>query len=140
MLEANGVGSPIMSDVALCETGRNEVEVTVESKSELSVSLERVDICRDGDGVRQLSEAEKGVMRRLREVYYSGRNDSIPSLKSRDQRRVRKEVELVNGLIHNLACEFGSVTDVNRAEWAGAFVVCESLGLMGCKDKKEDKG
>ena len=69
-------------------------------------------------------------MKRLREVYHAQPKADIPSLKSRDRRKVRVEVELVNGLIHNLCCEFRSVTDVNRAEWTGAYVVCERLGLL----------
>ena len=95
----------------------------------------------EGDFLRQLSEEEKVLMNRLREVYRMEQCASIPSLKSHDRRRVNREVDLVNGLIHNLACEFRSVTDVNRAEWAGAYVVCERLGLLkGKKGKKEEKG
>ena len=62
VLEANGAGSTRISDESMSEAekegGKGE---TCERQSEVNFRLDRVDVCRDGDGVRQLSEAEEGL-------------------------------------------------------------------------------
>ena len=61
-----------------------------------------VDVWRCGDTVRPLNDEEVPVLARLREVYRSKRKENVPSLKSRDQKKVMEQISLINGLVENV--------------------------------------
>ena len=70
---------------------------------EVRVVVERLDVWRDGEEVKQLDDEMKGVLARLREIFAQEWVVHVPSLKSRQRVDVNKEVKLVNGLMHNVA-------------------------------------
>ena len=78
----------------------------------------------------------------MREVYRSKRKENVPSLKSRDQRKVSEQIYLINGLVENVALSCNTISDVNHLLYACSFVVAEKLGLTkkgkGVRKVKED--
>ena len=100
------------------------------------VVVERADVWESGDVVQPLTEEARDVVTRLREVYHSKKTLKVPSLKSRNQAEVKKEIRLVNGVVGNVARECKSITDVNHLLYASSFVVAERLGLT----KKRTEG
>lgn len=101
---------------------------------EARVLVERQDCFSEGDKVRPMTKDEVVVLNRLSEVFASDDLVEIPNLKGRDRYEVLKEVNTVNGVIHNLKFD-ANVTNVNKLLYASAFVVCERLGLMKKKGK-----
>ena len=85
--------------------------------------------------MRALTVEESEVLEKLREVVRSDEVLVVPSLKSVDRKKVMVEVEMVEGVMHNILSESMSVTDVNRLLYAGSYVVALRLDLM-----KERKG
>ena len=74
-----------------------------------------MDTWRDSDGnVRPLTDVENEVLGLLRMVRDDGEWKEVPNLRATDRRKVMKEVELVDGLMHNLISDEMDVTDVNR--------------------------
>ena len=71
--------------------------------------VERVDVWKNEEEVRGLTGEESEVLERLREVVRSNEVFEVPSLKSVD-RKVILEVDLVEGVMHNLVSEGMSVT------------------------------
>ena len=69
---------------------------------EVRVVVERLDVWRDGDEVKQLDDTMKGVLARLREIFAQEDVMQVPSLKSRQRVDVNREVNLVNGFIYNV--------------------------------------
>ena len=72
-----------------------------------------VDVWRSGDFVRPLTEEEAPVLARLREVYRTKRKEVVPSLKSRDQKKVAAKIYLINGVVGNISKSCNSISDVN---------------------------
>ena len=99
------------------------------------------DTWREGNGdLRLLTEEEKEVISLLRKVRDSGEWKEVPNLRAFDRRKVMKEVELVDGLMHNLIFQGMSVTEVNRLLYAGGAVVALRLGLkLGVGKRAEVK-
>ena len=87
--------------------------------------------------MRPLSDEEILVLARLREVYRSRRKENVPSLKSRDQKKVMGKIYLINGLIGNISKSYNSISNVNQLLYACSYVVAEELGLM--KKKKGER-
>ena len=87
-------------------------------------------MCNEGQEVRLLSDDEKVVLSRLREVFCDDEQVEIPSLKSRDKWEVMKEVSFVNSLLSNILPSCNDVTIFNKLLYAGSYVVCERLGLI----------
>ena len=94
------------------------------------VRLDRVDVWKSGDLVRALTKEETDVLARLREVFHSDKTIEVPSMKSVDRRKVKAEVDLIEGVIHNLVREGMSVTEVNRLLYAGSYMVADRLGML----------
>ena len=67
------------------------------------VNDDTVDVWRCRDTVRPLSDEEIPVLARLREVFRSSRKENVPSLKSRDQKKVMGRIYLINGLVGNIS-------------------------------------
>ena len=61
----------------------------------------------------------------------------MPSLKSRDQKKVMGKIYLINGLVGNISKSCNSISDVNQLLYACSYVVAEELGLM--KKKKGER-
>ena len=130
------------------ENGRQEgdaleaIEEPVEVDFAAEVVMEDpVDTWRETDGtVRALSTTEKEVLAQLREVQGSGSWEKVPSLRAVERKKVMKEVELVDGVLHNLIRRGMDVTEVNRILYSGGVVVAQRLGLkIGAGKKAEEK-
>ena len=67
----------------------------------------------------------------------SSRKENVPSLKSRDQKKVMGKIYLINGLVGNISKSCNSISDVNQLLYACSYVVAEELGLM--KKKKGER-
>ena len=95
-----------------------------------------------GDNIHAVSEDERAVLMKLRDVFGNGVEVIIRSLKAVDRKRVMAEVRLVDGLLHNLIHNYMTVTDINRLLYAGSFVVADRLGLLhktNCKTLQRQK-
>ena len=86
------------------------------------------DTWREGRVVKPVTDPQKAVLERIREVYVGTEVKHIPSLKNKDKRVLNEEVTLVNGLLHNV--KTNNITQVNRLLYAGAFVIAERLGMI----------
>ena len=93
-----------------------------------------------GREVRMVSEVERGVLRRMREVLASEKTVDLPNLKAQDRRKVMAEVKMVDGLLKNLVTDGMEATAVNRLLYVGAFVVAERMDLLGKGKKKKERG
>ena len=100
--------------------------------------LEKVAVWKCEDEVRALTGEENEVLEKLREVFFNSESRDIPSMKGIDRRKVKVQLRLVEGVIHNLVEESMCVTEVNRLLYAGSYVVADRLGLLR-KTKKEQK-
>ena len=101
---------------------------------------DRVDVWKRGDEVRELTVEEKEILDKLREVFNSENTREVPSMKSVDRRKVKAEVDLVEGVIHNLVKDGMTVTEVNRLLNAGSYIVADRLGMLKTKGKgRKDK-
>jgi len=101
-----------------------------------SVPADRVcDTWKEGGEVKPVSEEHKAVLKRMREVFAGTEVKHLPSLKSKDRKVVNLEVTLLKGLMHNVVTK--DITEANRLLYAGAFVICERLGMI--KDRKGGK-
>ena len=126
---------PIITDEVLPEQ-------VVEEETEILLEPQTYDTWKCGDLTRALEEHEKQALDRLRQVYHNDEKEIVPNLKSIDKRRVMKEVEFVNCILHNLITTNMDVTMVNHLLYAGSFIVAERLGLTakkGNKKKQEQK-
>jgi hypothetical protein len=112
----------------LVEQGRDGI-----GRPEVKVVVERMDVWKDGEEVKQLDDVMRGVLARLREIYAQEEVVKVPSLKSRQRVDVNREVKLVNGLMHNVVVN--TIGQVNKLLYAGSFVVAERLGLMRKRGK-----
>ena len=88
-----------------------------------------------GENVRLPSDEEKVVLSKLRTIFLGTEKVDIPSLKAVDKWLVFKEISLVNGLLPNLLHLCVDATSLNRLIYAGSYVVCERLGVLGKKNK-----
>ena len=82
-------------------------------------------------------------MGKVREVYLQEQDESIPTLKAVEKRKVRTKSEMVNRILHNCLENKMGVTKVNRFLYAGAWVVTKELGMIrgkvGDGKRKEKK-
>ena len=85
------------------------------------VNIARVDTVKEDGKVRILDENEKRLLRKVREVYLKEQDESIPTLKAVDKRKVRAKLKMVNRIIHNCLEDKMNV------------VVTEELGMIGGK-------
>ena len=95
----------------------------------LNLRPQTYDTWKCGDVIRPLEESERLFLDRLRQVYAENEKQTVPNLKAIDKRRVMKEVNLVDCLLHNLITVNMDVTQVNHLFYAGSFVVAEKLGF-----------
>ena len=72
-------------------------------------------------------------MGKVREVYLKEQDESIPTLRAVDKRKVTAKLKMVNRILHNYLEDKMNVTKVNRLLYAGAWVVTEKLGMIGGK-------
>ena len=72
-------------------------------------------------------------MGKVREVYLKEQDESIPTLKAVDKRKVKAKSEMVNRILHNCLEDKMDVTKVNRLLCADAWVVTKELGMIGGK-------
>ena len=103
----------------------------------VSVEKLQMDTWREGDGtIRLLNDDEKAVVALLRKVRDDGEWKEVPNLRAIDRKSLMKEVDLVDGVMHNLLWQGMLVGDVNRLLYAGGAVVALRLGLKLGKRKK----
>ncbi|MEM7264394.1 MAG: reverse transcriptase domain-containing protein [Pseudomonadota bacterium] len=121
------------------DEGAEEEGVIADSGvANVQVRVERIDVWKMGDEVRQLTGDEQNALSLLREIFSNEVTTEVPSLKTQDGRRISQEVKLVNGLMHNLIRDGMTVTEVNRLLYAGSYVVAARLGMLN-KKKAGDK-
>ena len=102
-----------------------------------TVAAERLDTWKESDGsLRTLKETEKEVLSLLRKVRDDGEWKEVPNMRAVDRKKLMKEVELVDGVMHNLLSQGMGVTQVNRLLYAGGAVVALRLGLKLGAGKK----
>ncbi len=104
------------------------------------VVVEAVDTWKEADGsVRALTEDERKAMEMLRRVRDDGEWKEVPNMRAVPRKKLMKEVELIDGLLHNVVQEGMGVTEVNRLLYAAGMVVAERLGLKTEKGKKAEQ-
>ena len=134
-------------EVASDQEGRQEVDFVVEMPDEgrmdadpIVVMEARVDSWIEADGsVRCLKEDEKKVLAMLRDVQKGDKWENVPNLRAAERKRVRAEVELVDGLMHNLIRPNIDVSGINRLLYAAGVVVARRLGLRFGNGKKAEE-
>ena len=101
------------------------------------------DTWKGSDGsTREVTVVEMEVLKLMREVLSDEKTsdsatwDEVPSLRGVDKRKVTKEVDLVDGLMHNLLREGMSVNEVNTLLYVAGVVVARRLGLK-VRDRKK---
>ena len=107
-----------------------------------TVVIEVQDTWKEGDGSeRTLIGEEVEVLAMLRKVRDDGKWEEVPNLRAVERKKVMAEVELVDGVMHNLLRQRLGVTEVNRLLYAGGAVVALRLGLKlgGGKKAKAKK-
>lgn len=122
------------------EEGRTGTMVMdgVERNIDPKVMVVQMDTWQNGDGtVRLLTRDEKEVLTMLRKVQKDDKWEDVPNLRAMDRRKVKKEVELVEGVMHNVVRKGMDVSEVNRLLYAGGVVVAMRLGLKIGKGKKK---
>ena len=99
------------------------------------------DTWNEPDGsVRALTEDERVVMGLIREVYGDGEWKEVPTMKAVPRKKLLKETELVDGLMHNIVEDGMGVTEVNRLLYTAGIVVASRLGLkVGGGGKKGER-
>ena len=76
----------------------------------------------------------------LRKVRDDGKCKEVPNLRAVERKRLMVEVDLVEGVMHNLLVQGMNVTQVNRLLYAGGAVVAMRLGLkLGAGKKRQAK-
>ena len=118
VVEGNGLGAKSEEDgrgVDLGEEGREMVDDgkrggMIGDDRQVEVRVERVDVWQSGREVRVMTEVERGVLQRMREVFGSKDVVDLPNLKAQDRRKVMAEVKMVDGLLHNLVRDGMNVT------------------------------
>ena len=119
--------------VDVVDEGRMEADPIV-----VMEAMEDTWVEKDGS-VRALNEVERKVLVHLREVKDGDAWEEVPNLRAAERKRVRVEVELVDGLMHNLLKPNMDVTEVNRLLYAAGVVVARRLGMKVGNGKKEVK-
>ena len=108
----------------------------LDSDPRVEVASER-DTWKESEGeLRSLTEEESDVLGLLRKMRDGGEWKEVPNLRAVDRRKVMKEVQLVNGVMHNLLSHGMNVTQVNRLLYAGGAVVAMRLGMKMDTGKK----
>ena len=110
----------------------------VEMDLEPKVVIESVvDTWLEGDGNKRLLEDdEKEVLDLLRKVRDDEEWKEVPNMRAVERKKLSKEVELLEGVMHNLLWQGMGVTEVNRLLYAGGVVVAMRLGLkVGARKK-----
>ena len=116
-----------------CEETENRRVDYIRIMDRGQVNIARVDTIKADGKVRILDENEKGLLGKVREVYLKAQDESIPTLKAVDKRKVREESEMVNRILHKCLEDKMDVTKVNRLLYAGAWVFTEELGMIAGK-------
>lgn len=78
------------------------------------------------DGLRVASDEEKDVFDQMRKVYGRKEWEEVSGLKTKDRRKVNREMKIIDGLIHNLVKDGMSVSEINRLLYTGSYVVADS--------------
>ena len=84
------------------------------------VDIAGVDTVKEDGKVKILDENEKRLLGKVREVYLNEQDESIPTLKAVDKRKVRAKLEILNRILHNCLEDKIDVTKVKRLLYAGA--------------------
>ena len=95
--------------------------------TEVIVNVEGIDVATTKEGGRQANAEERLVLKRLREIFGTKVHDDIPSVKSVDWKKTKREVELVNSVIPNV--KTNSESEGNKLLASAAFLVAEILGV-----------
>ena len=104
------------------------------------VVVEVVDTWKETDGsVRALTEDERAALEILRRVRDDGEWKDVPNMRTVPRKKLMKEVELIDGLMHNVVQEGMGVAEVNRLLYAAGMVAAERLGLKTEKSKKAEQ-
>ena len=136
-LNAGGEINDVMSSIeSIVENEGNEIQ---QDMARVSVNVERIDISRRNGQVEAMSEEQKIVLKRLREVVKSDITRKVPSMKKVDRKRLVQEAALVNSVIDNVKTK--DVTEMNRLLYGASFVVAERLGKMkeSARDRQEQQ-
>ena len=105
-----------------------------------SAETVETDTWNEPDGsVRALTEDERVVMGLIREVFGNGEWKEVPTLKAVPRKKLLKETELVDGLMHNIVEDGMGVTEVNRLLYTAGIVVASRLGLKLGGGKKAER-
>ena len=99
--------------------------------------MHRIDVSKRGSQIKVVDNEEKMIVKRLKEIMLSDKKESIPSLKKVNFKKLKEEIDLVNGVIENITTE--NITEVNHLMYAGANVVAERLGKMRKHSKKGEQ-
>ena len=101
---------------------------------------DNVDTWRERDGgMRALSKDERGALELLRKVMVDGKWEKAPNMRAVPRKKLMREVEMVDGLMHNVLRVGMDVTEVNRLLYAGGIVVARRLGLKFEEGKKAEQ-
>ena len=105
------------------------------------IAVEKRDTWKESDdSLRLLTDDEQKVLDLLRKIRDDGEWKEVPNMRAVDRRKLMKEVELVDGVVHNLLWQGMGVTEVNRLLYAGGAVVALRLGLkLGTRKKGKAK-
>ena len=106
-----------------CEETENRRVDDIKIMDRRRVNITRVDMEKEDGKVRILDENEKRLLGKVREVYLKEQDESIPTLKAVDKRKVMAKSEMVNRILHNCLEDKMDVAKVNRLLYAGAWVV-----------------
>ena len=106
-----------------CEETENRQVDDIRIMDRGRVNISRVDTVKEYGKVRILDENEKSLLGKVREVYLKEQDESIPTLKAVDKRKVMAKSEMVNRILHNCLEDKMDVAKVNRLLYAGAWVV-----------------
>ena len=121
------------ASIAMAEEGDPNQGVGVDFLVEgvpLDPTADEVDTWKESDGtIRLLTVEEKDVLLLLRKIRDNGEWKEVPNLRAYDRRKVMREVNLVDGVMHNMISQNMHVTDINRLLYAGGAVVALRLGL-----------
>ena len=105
-----------------------------------SAETVETDTWNEPDGsVRALTEDERVVMGLIREVFGNGEWKEVPTMKAVPRKKLLKETELVDGLMHNIVEDGMGVTEVNRLLYTAGIVVASRLGLKLGGGKKAER-
>ena len=82
------------------DRAKDDVQALNEESDDVDGDLEVADVCWQGEEIRLLKEEDKKILKWLREVI--SEKTQLPLLKKGNVKELKKTVELVNSVIHNV--------------------------------------